>query len=78
MPDYGRNHYVPQWYLRRFFAPDSSEMKFYYLDLHPESVTTENGLTYTKKAVRRLGTPNCFYQDDLYTTQFGKDPSKRH
>jgi hypothetical protein len=23
-----------------------------------------------------LGTPNCFYQDDLYTTQFGRDQSR--
>ena len=69
--EYRRNHYVPQWYQRRFFPADITEKKFHYLDLRPQSVTNDDGVTYVRNAVRRLGTASCFCQDDLYTTRFG-------
>lgn len=61
------NHYVPEWYQRRFL-PDRRG-KFHYLDLHPETVI-RNGKTYTRNARLRWGPPRCFAQDDLYTTSW--------
>jgi hypothetical protein len=76
MQEYSRNHYVPQWYLRRFFSSDATDRRFYYLDLHPETVSIKNGVQYTRNAIRRLGTASCFCQDDLYTTHFGTQPNR--
>ena len=70
MPQYVRNHYVPQWFQYRFLPSDRTEKKFYYLDLKPET-RTSNGHTYSRKALMRWGPPRCFFNDDLYTTQFG-------
>jgi hypothetical protein len=64
------------WYQRRFFPPGIADQRFYYLDLSPETVTTPSGTTYTKNAIRRLGTANCFCQNDLYTTQFEQYQSR--
>lgn len=67
MPTYRRNHYVPEWYQRRFLPDGLREKKFHYLDLKPDRVTS-NGHTYTRNALLRWGPDRCFYQDDLYTT----------
>ncbi len=69
--DYRRNHFVPRWYQRHFFVPGQEEQKFYYLDLSPDSFRDSKGITRTKTALRRWGSPRCFCQDDLYTTKFG-------
>lgn len=61
-----RNHYVPQWYQRRFLAPHWGGDRFFYLDLHPDPIPGRPGLT--RQAIRRLGPLNCFKQDHLYTT----------
>lgn len=66
--EYKHNHYVPEWYQKRFLPNGTS--KFYYLDLTPETVT-ENGHTYTRKSLLRWGPSSCFAQDDLYTTGWG-------
>ena len=65
------NHYVPQWYQKRFLAPGHTEAKLHYLDLHPERVEHPNGGSHYRAALRRLGPINCFAQDDLYTLVFG-------
>ncbi len=64
-----RNHYVPQWYQRRFLT--HAVHKFYYLDLKPETVTLPGGRRYLRNAVLRWGPKRCFYQDDLYTLKLG-------
>ena len=64
---YRRNHYVPEWYQKRFFPSNEGERKFYYLDLNPDRVTS-NGHAYTRNELLRWGVDNCFCQDDLYTT----------
>lgn len=68
MTHYQHNHYVPEWYQRRFLA--NGESKYYYLDLHPD-VVTNNGHTYTRTALHNWGPVRCFAQDDLYTTRWG-------
>jgi hypothetical protein len=65
---YQENHYVPQWYQRRFL-PASGERKFHYLDLKPEQFRDPNGVTRVKRAMYRWGTNSCFKQTDLYTTR---------
>jgi len=69
------NHYVPQWYQKRFLAPDRAEDKLYYLDLDPERVDHPGGGFHYRNALRRLGPVNCFAQDDLYTLTFGNQAS---
>ncbi len=64
MPDYRRNHYVPQWYQRRLFPEGTSEQKLFLLDLKPDEVVS-NGRRHTRKAVLRWGPVRCFSQDDL-------------
>lgn len=68
--EYRRNHYVPQWYQRRFL-PSSGEQKFYYLDLQPDILVSGNGIARKRKDVLRWGPNKCFAQHDLYTTRFG-------
>ncbi len=66
------NHYVPEWYQRRFLPSGSG--KFHYLDLHPETITSDCH-SYTRSALLRWGPPSCFAQEDLYTIQFGDNPN---
>lgn len=63
------HHYVPQWYQRRFLL--SGQTNFFYLDLHPETITWPGG-SHTLKAMRPRGPTACFCQDDLYTLRFGR------
>jgi len=68
-PQSHAHHYVPQWYQRRFLLPGQS--KFYYLDLHPDTVVGE-GFSYQRNDLLRWGPARCFYKDDLYTLRFGR------
>lgn len=65
--DYKHNHYVPEWYQKRFLP--KGQHKQWYLDLRPEKVTN-NGHTYTRRALLHWGPASCFAQDDLYTTKW--------
>jgi hypothetical protein len=67
---YRKNHYVPEWYQKRFFPRGAGEKKFYYLDLSPES-RSSGGRTYKRNDVLRWGPKNCFCEQDLYTTKIG-------
>jgi len=70
MPDYRRNHYVPQWYQKRFLLDNVQEKKFYYLDLNPDTIISGNK-KYRLGSLLRWGPRKCFCEDDLYTTKFG-------
>ncbi len=63
--EYTHNHYVSEWYQRRFLP--NGQTKHYYLDLRPDTVTND-GHEHTRKALHRWGPRRCFAQDDLYTT----------
>jgi hypothetical protein len=67
---YRHNHYVPQWYQKRFLPADQVDQELYYLDLQPCSFVDGRGVRHEKRAVRRLGFRFCFAQDDLYTVTF--------
>ena len=70
-----QNHYVPQWYQRRFHSNDVDEHKVYYLDLKPDKVKRQNGGYYYRNAIRYLGTKECFKQEHLYTLFFKGYPT---
>jgi len=69
---YRRNHYVPQWYQKRFFSGEESERKFYYLDLIPDTIASKSGHRYVRNSTLYWGIKRCFAETDLYTTQFSK------
>lgn len=66
--EFHHNHYVPEWYQRRFMLPGQG--KYWYIDLKPESIERD-GHKYVRSARRNLGPPSCFAEDDLYTTKWG-------
>lgn len=63
--DFKHNHYVPEWYQRRFML--RGQGKYWYLDLKPETVVN-NGHRYTRKDLLPWGPDSCFVERDLYTT----------
>lgn len=69
--EYRNNHYVPQWYQRRFIPTDRIDRELFYLDLKPETFVDPRGVRHERKPLRRLGPRHCFAEDDLYTTPFG-------
>jgi hypothetical protein len=69
--EYRHNHYVPEWYQKRFLPPDRKDRELFYLDRTPGTFTDPHGVKHTRKAVRRLGFKHCFAEDDLYTAKFG-------
>jgi Protein of unknown function (DUF4238) len=69
--EYRNNHYVPQWYQRRFIPPETANRELFLLDLKPERFKASNGVRVTRKALRRTGTRRCFAINDLYTTRLG-------
>lgn len=67
-----RNHYVPQWYQRRFFEVGSGQSHLHYLDLNPDPIRIPGGVSKRRTALRKLGPVNCFKEDHLYTLFFGQ------
>lgn len=74
MHTFRHNHYVTEWYQRRFIPATAKERKFYYLDKSPDWVV-ENGHRHQRAALLRWGPDWCFAQTDLYTTRFGEAES---
>lgn len=74
--EYKNNHYVPQWYQRRFIPPEAEDRELFLLDLKPETLKIARGRKVKRKALRRIGTRRCFAIDDLYTTRFGGTESR--
>lgn len=65
---YRHNHYVPEWYQKRFMPSGSS--RYWYLDLKPDTVRA-NGKMWKRQDLLNWGPRKCFAQDDLYTTNWG-------
>lgn len=65
------NHYVPQWYQKRFFALGSNSTTLFYLDKTPDKILLPNGAVKLKKSLYVQGPKKCFKQDHLYTLLFG-------
>jgi hypothetical protein len=69
--EYRRNHYVPQWYQKRFIPSAQVDQELYYLDLRPDRFTDPRGVTHLKRNPRRQGFRRCFVERDLYTAMIG-------
>ncbi|TAL15043.1 DUF4238 domain-containing protein [Patescibacteria group bacterium] len=69
--EYTNNHYVPQWYQKRFIPEGQIDNELFYLNLKPGVFTDPRGVVHDKRAVIKQGTRLCFAEDDLYTTWFG-------
>lgn len=63
------NHYVPQWYQRRFFEPGRKTLA--YLDMSPPREVLGDGRIVTGRSTFDAPPSRCFYQTDLYSTFFG-------
>lgn len=73
---YRNNHYVPQWYQKRFLPIGQKDQELYYLELKPGIYVDPRGIIHKKRA-RRLGFKFCFAETDLYTTKFGTEESTK-
>lgn len=63
--EYRNNHYVPEWYQKRFLRPGEKDLC--YLNLRPEVFTDPRGVRHQDKALKRKGPRKCFCERDLYT-----------
>jgi hypothetical protein len=68
--DFKHNHYVSEWYQRRFML--AGQGRYWYLDLNPEQVV-QTGHRFTRRALLPWGPASCFAEDDLYTTKWGTE-----
>lgn len=68
---YRRNHYVPEWYQKRFIPPEAKHREIYCLDKNAPEIELPSGQRKKVAEVRRKGPAMFFYEDDLYTHQFG-------
>jgi hypothetical protein len=66
--EYRHNHYVPEWYQKRFIPPDQVDRELYYLDLRPGSFVDGKGSVHTS-GLHHWGFKYCFAERDLYTAQ---------
>lgn len=73
--EYRNNHYVPEWYQKRFIPSGQRDNDLLYLDLKPGTFTDPRGVVHPRMATRRLGPKFCFREEDLYTTNFGSTES---
>lgn len=68
--DFKHNHYVPEWYQKRFMLPGQGT--YWYLDLKPEQME-RNGHKFKRRALLPWGPVSCFAEDDLYTIKWGTE-----
>ena len=66
--DFKHNHYVPEWYQKRFML--SGQGTYWYLDLAPEAVVRD-GHKHFRRALLPWGPASCFAENDLYTVKWG-------
>jgi len=69
-----RNHYVPQWYQKRFLF-DQKRGELEYLKLEPKIIQLPGGKKKIVTDINRFSPSKCFYQTDLYTTFFATGPN---
>lgn len=68
---YRRQHYVPEWYQKRFITGEARQNELVHLALHPQSVVDDAGRRHRLPQQRRRPTGKCFAEDDLYSLRFG-------
>ena len=65
--EYTRNHYVPQWYQKRFIPTNQVNKELYLLNLSPTFYVDPERIALRGRSVKKQGVKHCFAQDDLYT-----------
>jgi hypothetical protein len=73
--EYTNNHYVPQWYQRRFLDTGQIKGAIQLLDLHPPVFRDSAGHAHEANALRTHPIEKSFKEDDLYTTHRGAQRS---
>lgn len=69
-----RHHYVPQWYQRRFLAPNATAFKV--LDLRPEIFRDKNGrIRGHARSILDKGPDAWFFESELYTIRAFGEPN---
>jgi len=66
---YRHNHYVPQWYQRRFMLPGQKQKELFRLKLKPKTFIGPDGVQRNENPEGLKPTKKLFYQEDLYTTE---------
>lgn len=69
--EYRNNHYVPEWYQKRFIPSGQRVQDLYHLELKPRTFTDPRGVTHPINPSQKRGPRLCFVEKDLYTRQFG-------
>ncbi len=72
---YRHNHYVPEWYQKRFLPAEQINKELFYLDLEPRFSTDSRGISHPLNTIRTQGFKFCFAENDLYTRWFGTELS---
>ncbi len=67
--EYRNNHYVPQWYQKRFLPIGQEAQELFYLDFKPGEFVDPRGIAHPRKPLKLQGFKHCFVQKDLYTTK---------
>lgn len=67
---YANQHYVPQWYQKRFLEPSSDHNVLHYLSLRPDVLQDAHGRRHELPPRRRRPIRKCFVEEDLYTLRF--------
>lgn len=68
--EYVNNHYVPQWYQKRFIPHGQTDNELFYRNLKPTPFIDSQGVSRPSRAVKKQGTRLCFKEDDLYARWF--------
>src|SRR6516162_6974160 len=68
------NHYVPEWYQRRFMMPGQST--YWYLDLKPDPILRDGRVIAYRRDLLPWGPRKCFAENDLYTTRWGAEENR--
>lgn len=74
--EYTNNHYVPEWYQKRFIPSGQKSQELFYLNLEPKNFVDPRGIIHQRLPVKRQGCRLCFVEKDLYTTKLGSVESK--
>lgn len=64
--DYKNNHYVPEWYQKRFLLAENAKNELHLLDLNPGKHVDSRGKVHTENPLKVRGTGVCFAEEDLY------------
>lgn len=63
--EFKNNHYVPEWYQKRFLPLEDKNKELFYLDLNPRKFFDSKGGVHTDRPVRRLGFSHCFAEEEF-------------